>query len=432
MWDSAAETMPRSALEALQLQRLRATVGRLLDRVAPMRERLVAAGVRSEQDVRSLGDVRRLPFTRKTDLREHYPWGLLAVPREQVVRVHASSGTRGKPTVVAYTRGDLDVWSEVMARSLAMAGARPGSVLHNAYGYGLFTGGLGFHMGGERLGCTVIPMSGGLTQRQILVLQDLGGEVLGCTPSYALNIAQALEEAGVRPDALRLRVGLFGAEPWTEPMRAEIERRLRLRALNVYGLSEIVGPGVSCECAEAADGAHVQEDHFLVEVVDPETGSPVDEGAEGELVFTTLTKEALPMLRYRTGDISALTRAPCTCGRTTARMARVRGRYDDMLIIRGVNLYPSEVERILLGVGEVGPHYQLIVERPAALDELTVVCEPAAPGTDVEGLRQRAERALREETGVSMTVQVEPIGTVPRSEGKAVRVLDRRILRAGG
>jgi phenylacetate-CoA ligase len=395
MWDSAAETMPRSALEALQLQRLRATVGRLLDRVAPMRERLVAAGVRSEQDVRSLGDVRRLPFTRKTDLREHYPWGLLAVPREQVVRVHASSGTRGKPTVVAYTRGDLDVWSEVMARSLAMAGARPGSVLHNAYGYGLFTGGLGFHMGGERLGCTVIPMSGGLTQRQILVLQDLGGEVLGCTPSYALNIAQALEEAGVRPDALRLRVGLFGAEPWTEPMRAEIERRLRLRALNVYGLSEIVGPGVSCECAEAADGAHVQEDHFLVEVVDPETGSPVDEGAEGELVFTTLTKEALPMLRYRTGDISALTRAPCTCGRTTARMARVRGRYDDMLIIRGVNLYPSEVERILLGVGEVGPHYQLIVERPAALDELTVVCEPAAPGTDVEGLRQRAERALR-------------------------------------
>jgi phenylacetate-CoA ligase len=415
--------MPREQLETLQLARLRKTVGRLLEAVPPMRERLVEAGIRSADEVRSLDDLARLPFTRKSDLREHYPFGLLAVPREQVVRVHASSGTRGKPTVVGYSRADLNVWAEVMARTLAMAGALPGMVVHNAYGYGLFTGGLGFHMGAELLGCTVVPISGGMGQRQVLMLEDLGGEVLCCTPSYALNIAQLLAEHQVNANRLRLKVGVFGAEPWTEAMRQEIERQLGLRALNVYGLSEIVGPGVSAECCEAAQGAHIQEDHFLPEVIDPQTGQPLGPGVEGELVLTTLTKEALPMLRYCTGDISALDSTPCVCGRTTVRMARVRGRYDDMLIIRGVNLYPSEVERVLLGTGEVGPHYQLIVERPGAMDELTVLCEPAAAGAATGA---RIERALREATGLSMHVQLLERGGVPRSEGKAVRVIDRR------
>jgi phenylacetate-CoA ligase len=423
LWNSEAETMPRERLEVLQLARLRRTVGRLLEAVPPMRERLVEAGVRSADDVRALDDLARLPFTRKSDLREHYPFGLLAVPREQVVRVHASSGTRGKPTVVGYSRADLGVWAEVMARTLAMAGVLPGMVVHNAYGYGLFTGGLGFHMGAELLGCTVVPISGGMGQRQVLMLEDLGGEVLCCTPSYALNIAQLLAEQHIDANRLRLKVGVFGAEPWTEAMRQEIERQLGLRALNVYGLSEIVGPGVSAECHEAGQGAHIQEDHFLPEVIDPQTGQPPSTGVEGELVLTTLTKEALPMLRYRTGDISSLDPTPCVCGRTMVRMARVRGRYDDMLIIRGVNLYPSEVERVLLNTGEVGPHYQLIVERPGVMDELTVLCEPAAAGAATGA---RIERALHEATGLSMHVKLLERGGVPRSEGKAVRVIDRR------
>jgi phenylacetate-CoA ligase len=298
-------------------------------------------------------------------------------------------------------------------------------VVHNAYGYGLFTGGLGFHMGAERMGCTVVPISGGLSQRQVLMLEDLGGQVLCCTPSYALNIAQTLVEQGVGLDRLKLQVGIFGAEPWTEAMRDALERQLGLKALNVYGLSEIVGPGVAAECIEARNGAHIQEDHFLVEVVDPQSGQPVGPGAEGELVFTTLTKEALPMLRYRTGDIASVDPSPCECGRTTARMSRIRGRIDDMLIIRGVNLYPSEVERVLLSVGEVAPHYQLVVERPEAMDEVTVLCEPLAP-VDVAGLRRRVEHALREATGLSMLVKVLEPGGVPRSEGKAVRVVDNR------
>jgi phenylacetate-CoA ligase len=427
IWYREAVTLPRERLQALQLERLRSTLARQLKAVPLMRERLNSVGVTSAEDVRSLEDLSRLPFTHKTDLRETYPFGLFAVPREQVVRIHASSGTRGKPTVVGYTRHDLDVWSEVMARTLAGFGVEPGMVIHNAYGYGLFTGGLGFHQGGERMGCTVVPMSGGFSQRQVLMLEDLGGEVLCCTPSYALNIAQTLRDLRVQPARLRLKIGCFGAEPWTEQMRDEIERQLGLRALDVYGLSEIVGPGVSGECAEGRQGLHVHEDHFLAEIIDPDSGTPLPPGQEGELVFTTLTKEALPLLRYRTGDISSLDLEPCVCGRTTARMARVRGRYDDMLIIRGINLYPSEVERVLLGLGgEVAPHYQLIVERPEALDELTVVCEPAAETTDLDRLRARAARALREATGLSINVQVLAPGGVPRSEGKAVRVVDRR------
>lgn len=426
IWNPEAETLPREKLETLQFERVRATLGRVLDAVPPQRERLRAAGFESTGELRTLDDVRRLPFSAKADLREHYPFGLFAVPREEVVRIHASSGTRGKPTVVGYTRDDLAVWSEVMARCLAMAGIRPGMVLHNGYGYGLFTGGLGFHQGAELMGCTVIPVSGGFTQRQVLLLQDLGGEALCCTPSYALNIAQMMQEMEVDPGSLELRVGMFGAEPWTDEMRTEIERQLGLTALNIYGLSEIVGPGVSAECAEGRNGAHIQEDHFLAEIVDPESGQPLPAGYEGELVFTTLTKQALPMIRYRTGDISSLDFEPCPCGRTTARMSRVRGRYDDMLIIRGVNLYPSEVERILLGVGDVAPHYQLLVERPEALDELTVLCEPASIVADRDALAARVARALQQETGITMTVQILAIGEIPRGEGKAVRVVDRR------
>lgn len=362
-----------------------------------------------------------LPFTTKEDLREHYPLGLVTVPHEQLRRIHASSGSRGKPTIAAYTQHDLDVWPEVMADCLTMAGVQPGMVLHNAYGYGLFTGGLGFHQGAERIGALTIPVSGGVTARQALLLRDLGGQVLCSTPSYALHIAQGLREAGVGPDELALEIGLFGAEPWTEAMREELEAELGLVALNVYGLSEIVGPGVAAECPEGRDGLHVMEDHFLVEVVDPETGATVPDGTDGELVFTTLTKEAMPLLRYRTGDIASLNREPCVCGRTSARMSAIRGRRDDMLIIRGVNLYPSQIEEALLHVEGVAPHYQLIVERPGQLDELTVLCEGKGAN-----LASRVKEAIREQVGVTVRVQVRPLGEIPRSEGKAIRVVDKR------
>jgi phenylacetate-CoA ligase len=404
----AIEAASRDELTALQLRRLRETVAR--------------RGL--DARIESLDDLRSLPFTVKDDLRESYPLGLIAVPPEQLVRIHASSGTGGKATVVGYTRGDLEVWTEVMARCLAGAGVRAGMVVHNAYGYGLFTGGLGFHQGAERLGATVVPVSGGLTARQAILLRDLRAQVLCCTPSYALHIAQAVREAGA--GELALEVGLFGAEPWTEGMRAQLEAALGLEALNVYGLSEIVGPGVAAECREGRDGSHVQEDHFLVEVIDPETEAPVAPGELGELVFTTLTKEALPLIRYRTGDIASVSAAPCACGRTTVRMGPVRGRRDDMLIVRGVNLYPSQVEHVLLTVEGIAPHYQLVVARPESLDEVTVVCEPVDAGADRAALAERVRLALRERIGVGMAVEVLDPGAVPRSEGKAVRVLDRR------
>ena len=426
MWNPEVETLPRERMEALQLERLRATVARVLARVPPLGGRLRAAGITSPDDIRSLADLRRLPFTRKIDLREHYPFGLFAVPVAHLVRIHGSSGTRGKPTIVGYTRNDLAMWSEVVARCLALAGVRPGMVVHNAYGYGLFTGGLGLHQGAELSGCTVVPISGGLIQRQATLLQDLRGQVLCCTPSYALCIAEALETAQIDRRTLKLEVGIFGAEPWSEELRGEIERRLGLAAVNIYGLAEIVGPGVSAECIEARNGSHIQEDHFLPEIVDPETGEPLAPGQEGELVLTPVTKEALPLIRYRTGDISSLEVTPCVCGRTNVRMSRIKGRYDDMLIIRGVNLYPSEVERILLSVGDVAPHYQLVVDRPGTLDELTLLCEPAREGLDRGLLQSRLQHALREQTGLSIAVQVLERDRVPRSEGKAVRVVDRR------
>jgi phenylacetate-CoA ligase len=424
-WDPV-ETEPRERLQELQLERLRATVERSLERQPVFAARLQEAGISDAGEIASLDDVARLPVSRKSDLRENYPFGLLTVPREELVRVHASSGSHGKPTVVGYTAADLDAWTEVMARCMTMAGVRPGMVIHNANGYGLFTGGLGFHQGGERIGATVIPVSGGFTARQAMLLADLGGQALCATPSYALVIAQAIRDAGLDPKDLALEIGLFGGEPWTDEMRTELDRELAIKAVSFYGLSEMCGPGVAAECLEARDGLHVQEDHFLAEVVDPESGQPLTEGAEGELVFTTLAKEAQPLIRYRTGDIGSISTEACACGRTMARITALRGRLDDMLIIRGVNLFPSTVETLLVGVEEVGPHYRLIVERPAEMDEVRVECEPATPEIDRAALTERLEVLLRDHTGIRIPVSVVEPGGVPRSEGKAVRVVDHR------
>ncbi|HZO61685.1 MAG TPA: phenylacetate--CoA ligase [Gaiellaceae bacterium] len=400
------EQLPRDALRRLQLERLRATFG---------------------VDVSSVDDVASLPFAHKSDLREAYPFGLLRVPVDSLVRLHASSGTHGKPTVVGYTAADLEAWTELMARCMTMAGVRRGMLIHNANTYGLFTGGHGFHQGADRIGCPVLPVSGGFTARQALLLHDLGAQVLVATPSYALVIAQAVHDAGIDPAALKVELGLFGGEAWTDGLREQIERGLPgIRAVNFYGLSEMCGPGVAAECLEVRDGLHVHEDHFLVEVVDPDSGAPLEEGAEGELVFTTLLKEAMPMLRYRTGDIGSLTYEPCACGRTTARIRGLRGRRDDMITVRGVNLYPSNVEHLLMSVPDVAPHYQLVVDRLGAMDEVTVHCEPLSPEVDTEVLRTTVETVLREHTGVRITVELLEPGAVPRSEGKAVRVVDRR------
>jgi phenylacetate-CoA ligase len=423
IWDRA-ETLPRDQLEELQVRRLRSAVARVLCGQPFGAERLASAGITAAGDIGSLADLSRIPFTTKADLRASYPFGLLAVEREQLVRVQASSGSHGKPTVVGYTRGDVETWTELMARCMTMAGVRPGMVIHNANGYGLFTGGLGFHQGGERIGATVVPVSGGFTARQAMLLRDLGAHVLVSTPSYALAIAQVLAVAGGAA-SLPLRLGLFGGEPWTEAMRGQIERALPLRAVSFYGLSEMCGPGVAAECP-ARTGLHVQEDHFIVEVIDPGSTHRVPPGTTGELVFTTLTKEALPLLRYRTGDIGCVADSPCPCGRSTVRLTGLRGRLDDMLIVRGVNIYPSSVEHVLLGAGGVAPDYRLIVERPGPLDELILECEPDGADGDRRALRARLEQLLREHTGLRITVRVAEPGTIPRSEGKAVRVIDRR------
>jgi phenylacetate-CoA ligase len=402
IWDPA-ERLPRSDVRALQAERLRSVFGVEFDSLA-------------EQ-----------PFTYKAALREAYPFGLMRVPVSSLVRLHASSGTHGKPTVVGYTRADLDAWTELMARCMTMAGVRPGMLVHNANTYGLFTGGHGFHQGAERIGATVLPVSGGMTTRQAMLLNDFGAQVLVATPSYALVIAAAVREAGIDPASLKLELGLFGGEPWTEGLREQIERELPgLRAVNFYGLSEMCGPGVAAECLEVRDGLHVQEDHFLVEVVDVDSGAVLEEGKEGELVFTTLVKEAMPLLRYRTGDIGSLVLEPCACGRTTARIRGLRGRRDDMLIVRGVNLYPSNVEHLLMGVPDVAPHYQLVVERTGAMDELSVQIEPASSSVDAAALGATVETLLREHIGIRIAVEVLEPGAVPRSEGKAVRVVDRR------
>ncbi|MCW5636769.1 MAG: phenylacetate--CoA ligase [Rubrivivax sp.] len=420
------ETMSRDELAALQAQRLRETLANAWQHVPWQRSRLEAAGLHPDA-LHDAADLRRLPFMAKADLREHYPFGLLARPLAGLARIHASSGTTGKPTVVGYTAGDLQCWADLMARSMAGAGVRPGDLVHNAYGYGLFTGGLGAHAGAERLGCPVVPISGGGTERQVALLVDFGARVLCATPSYALAIAEVAEGLGVNLRASRLEVGLFGAEPWSAAMREQIEARLGLVAYDVYGLSEIMGPGVACEC-ECRDGLHGWEDHFLFELIDPDTGTPVPDGAAGELVITTLTKEALPMLRYRTRDITRLAAARCACGRTHLRILRVTGRNDDMLIIRGVNVYPSQIEAVLVERPQLAPHYQLVVRREGVLDALAIEIE-AQPGVEPAAwpaLARDARHHVKSLIGLTAEVHVLAPGALPRSQGKAVRVRDLR------
>src|SRR5215813_1182105 len=422
------EALERSEIQKLQLSRLQAGIERIATNVPFYRERL---GVDFCADnIRSLADLTRLPFTTKNDLRDNYPFGLLAVPMKDVIRIHASSGTTGKPTVVAYTRNDIQLWSELMARSYAAAGVTADDVVHNAYGYGLFTGGLGFHYGTECLGAAVVPVSGGNTKRQIMLIRDLGCTVLCCTPSYSLLIAEMLEEEGIGLNELALRVGLFGAEPWSERMREEIESRLGIVALNVFGLSEAIGPGVAVECTEK-QGMHIFEDHFIPEIIDPNTTQALPDGEMGELVLTCVTKEALPLIRYRTRDRTRLIDGRCTCGRTTMRMERVVGRTDDMIIVRGVNVFPSQIETVLLQVGDVEPHYQIIVDRSSDyMDELDVIVEAPA---HIHGNEERMiplEKRLRFEvqSALGITCNVKLVGPreIARSEGKAVRVVDKR------
>jgi phenylacetate-CoA ligase len=421
MFEPDAESMPAEQLAGLQLDRLRALVDRLLEVGGLLGTRLREAGVAAGADV-NLATLARLPTTSKQHLWDNYPFGLLATSREEVVAVHGSSGTGGRPTLVSYSRGDLKLWARMCARALAAAGATPASIVHNAYGYGLFTGGLGIHQGGIELGATVVPVSGGMTARQITLISDLRPDILTCTPSYAIRLGEALAEAGLT-ERLNLTAGLFGAEPWTEEMRARIEQLLGLRALDIYGLSEVIGPGVAAECLVAANGLHVNEDHFLVEAVDPVSGQPVPDGTPGELTFSTLTKQAMPVLRYRTGDIAALRRGSCPCGRTLVKMSKVTGRKDDMLVIRGVNVYPSEVERVLLAHPAVLPDYAIVLDERGSQLRLIACCEVGTSRSDPQYVRTELESGLKDTLGVSAEVHVLPQGSVPRTEvGKAVRV----------
>jgi phenylacetate-CoA ligase len=418
------ETASRDELGALQLGRLRESLRRAYERVPHYRRAFDAAGVHPD-DCRELGDLARFPFTTKSDLRDNYPFGMFAVPRADVVRVHASSGTTGRPTVVGYTRADIETWSEVMARSIRAAGGRPGMVVHVAYGYGLFTGGLGAHYGAERLGCTVVPVSGGMTERQVTLIRDFEPDVIMVTPSYMLAILDEMERQGLDPAGSSLKVGIFGAEPWTDDMRSEIEERGGMHAVDIYGLSEVIGPGVSQECVETKDGLHVWEDHFYPEVVDPVTGQVLPDGELGELVFTSLTKEAMPVIRYRTRDLTRL--LPGTA-RTMRRMEKITGRSDDMMIIRGVNLFPTQFEELILAERDLSPYFQCVLARPGRLDELTVRVESRTPLREEEAATVAARVAERAKatTGASVTVQVLAPGSVERSAGKMRRIVDDR------
>ncbi len=429
IWSPEYECMSRERLEQLQIKRLKATLRRVRDCVPFYRARLDEAGIEPD-DICSLDDLTHIPFTTKEDLRANYPFGLFAVPAEEVTRIHASSGTTGKMTVVGYTKGDISVWSEVMARALASGGVTSKDLIHIAYGYGLFTGGLGVHYGGELLGATVVPVSGGNTKRQLQIMQDFGTTVLACTPSYALYMAEAAKDEGIDMNGLSLRVGILGAEPWSDNMRKEIEEKLGIEAFDIYGMSEIMGPGVAIECSEH-EGLHVFEDHFLVEVVDPDTGCVLPPGAKGELVFTSLTKEAFPIIRYRTRDISILNYRPCACGRTHVRMHRVLGRTDDMLVVRGVNVFPSQIESVLLEISGTEPHYLIVVDRLNNLDELEIWVEVSDELFSdqvkcLEDLGKRIRSSLESALGISVRVKLVEPKTIPRSEGKARRVVDRR------
>ncbi|MEI6314075.1 MAG: phenylacetate--CoA ligase [Syntrophus sp. (in: bacteria)] len=432
IYNEEFETLPREALEALQLKRLQQVVQRVYHTVGFYRKIFDEAGVKPD-DLKTLGDMKRLPFTTKQDLRDGYPFGLFAVPMSNVVRLHASSGTTGRSTVVGYTHRDIETWSELMARCFAAADLTKNDIIHNAYGYGLFTGGLGAHYGAEKLGASVIPMSGGNTKRQLMILQDFGPTAICCTPSYALNLAEQGQAMGVDMRSLKLRVGIFGAEPWSDKMRDEIENSMDIMALNIYGLSEIMGPGVSMECTEGREGMHVFEDHFLVETINPDTGEVLPPGERGELVFTTLTKEAFPLIRYRTRDISRIITAPCRCGRTHHRMDRVTGRSDDMLIIRGVNVFPSQIEAVLVGIQGLEPHYQLIVDRVGTLDTLEVqveVSDALFSNADEVRVLQKIERRINKDLkdflGITAKIKLVEPKSLQRFEGKASRVIDKR------
>lgn len=425
------ETLERPQLETLQLQRLQQLVKHLDENVPFYHEKFKQLAIQPS-DIRSLSDLSKLPFTTKQDLRDTYPFGLFAAPQKDIVRLHASSGTTGNPTVVGYTKNDLEIWKDLIARALTSYGATPDSIIQNAYGYGLFTGGLGLHFGAEHLGATVVPVSGGNTKRQIKFLQDFQTEVLCCTPSYALFIAEVLEESGISRDSLNLKIGVFGAEPWTEAMRQEIEQRLQIDAYDIYGLSEIMGPGVGAECKEK-NGLHIFEDHFIAEIIDPDTEEVLPYGSVGELVITTITKQGIPLLRYRTKDITKLSIEPCSCGRTYAKMTRVTGRSDDMLIIRGVNVFPSQVESVLLSIGDTEPHYLLIVDRIGNLDQLEILVEVSeAMFSDkikrLEELERKICSELDSVLGIAAKVRLVEPKTIERSEGKAKRILDKRSL----
>ena len=431
IYDVELETLPREDLEKLQLSRLQALTQRVCANVPFYRDRFKEHGI-SPSDIRGLSDLKKLPFTEKQNMRDNYPFGLFAVPKENVVRIHASSGTTGKATVVGYTHRDVDNWAVLMARSLVAAGATSKDIVHNAYGYGLFTGGLGAHYGAEKLGATIVPVSGGATKRQITLLRDFGPTVICCTPSYILFLAETAREEGIDPQKdLKLKVGIFGAEPWTEEMRKDIESVLDITAIDIYGLSEIMGPGVGIECHEAQAGLHLFEDHFLPEIIDPETGENLPEGEIGELVITTLTKEAQPLIRYRTRDITSLNYTPCRCGRTHVRMNRVMGRSDDMLIIRGVNVFPSQIESILLETKGTAPHYQLIIKREGAMDTLDVLVEidEKAFSDEIKNLQRMEggiQKNIKEFLGVTAKVKLVEPKSIERSVGKAQRILDMR------
>lgn len=428
-WNPTYECMSRDEMTRVQNERLVNTVKRIYHNVPFYRDKMQKAGL-EPGDIKSIEDLKKLPFTYKQDLRDNYPYGLFAVPLSEIVRIHASSGTTGKPTVVGYTRRDIDTWAEVMARTLVCAGASKESFIQVAYGYGLFTGGLGVHYGAERIGASVIPISGGNTKRQIQIMKDFGTTILACTPSYALYMAEEMEEMGIKKEELKLKAGVFGAEPWSYSMRREIEERLGIMAIDIYGLSEVIGPGVASEC-ECQNGLHIPEDHFIPEIIDPETEEVLPPGEKGELVFTTITKEGLPLIRYRTRDLSSLTYEKCDCGRTCVRMSKVMGRTDDMLIIRGVNVFPSQVESVLLEFGETSPHYLLIVDRVDNLDMLEIWVEMTQnlfsdEVRKIEDVEKKIRREIESALGISAKVRLVEPKTIERSEGKAKRVIDKR------
>ncbi|USK51987.1 AMP-binding protein [Bacillus sp. CMF12] len=427
------ETESRDFIEELQLDRLKQTVERVFNHVPFYRKKFLESNIAPE-DVNSLDDIQKLPFTVKADLREHYPFGLFAVDKKEIVRLHASSGTSGKPTVVGYTRNDIEMWSNLIARAISIGGGEPGLTLHNAYGYGLFTGGLGLHYGSEQLGMATVPVSGGNTDRQIMLIQDFNPEVICGTPSYILNLAEKMEERGIEPADTSLKYGIFGAEPWSEEMRKTLEAKLGIKACDIYGLSEVLGPGVAMECHESQDGLHIAEDHFYAEVIDPIEMTPLPNGEEGELVFTSLTKEAFPVIRYRTGDIASLSEEKCVCGRTTIRMSRVKGRIDDMLNVNGVNVFPSEIERCILQMPELSPHYHIQVYNRGSLKVLELHVEWSEElyrdMGEAEHVKKKIQKAVKQNCFINIGLVLHPPKTLPRSEGKAVRIVNPAVKNA--